>query len=205
MVLILNRRVVYVVHDASATPKCWFVMISADNETLKVWHMLGMTRWTRNGALGKGDKCKCPCCLQRWKKAIQYIIPMLYKEKQPCFFVFLCMFYMLATYRAKVLQVCYNFKGTIFHAVLSQQGCEKTLWQIGNNYLSEHTPTKYRQLSAPFPGLQGYPYLSPLYSNPQEKYPQFQHRERITAFPYVVPCRHGHINLSLVSCSFIYP
>lgn len=201
--LILNRRVVYVVRDASTTPKCWFVMISADNKTLKVWHMLGTRRWTRNGALEKGGCDKCPCCLQRWK---QYIIPMLYKAERPCFFVFLCMFYMLATYAAKVLQVCYHFKGRIFHAVLSQHGCEKRIHrQIGNNYLSEPTPTKYQQLSVPFPGQQSYPYLSPLYSNPQEKYPQFQHRERITAFPYVVPCRHSHINLSLVSCSFIYP
>lgn len=111
--LILNRRVVYVVCDASTTPKCWFVMISADNKALKVWHMLGTRRWTRNGALAKGGSDKCPCCLQRWK---QYIIPMLYKAERPCFFVFLCMFYMLATYTVKVLQVCYHFKGRIFHA-----------------------------------------------------------------------------------------
>ncbi len=113
------------------------------------------------------------------------------------------MFYMHATYRGKVVQVHYHLKGRIFHPVFRQQGCEKRLWRIGNNYLSRHTSTKYQQLSAPFPGLWGHPYLSLLNSNPQEKYPQFQHRERITAFPYVVPCRHSHINLSLVSCSFI--
>lgn len=146
--------------------------------------MLGTMRWTQNGALKKGGCDKCPCCLQRWK---QYIIPMLYKAERPCFFVFLCMFYMLGTYTAKVLQVCYHFKGRIFHAVLSQRGCEKRIYrQIGNNYLSEPTPTKYQQLSVPFPGQQSYPYLSPLYSNPQEKYPQFQHREDY-CFPICCP------------------
>lgn len=38
---ILNRRAVYFVSDASGTPKCWFVMISADNGTFEVKHMLG--------------------------------------------------------------------------------------------------------------------------------------------------------------------
>ncbi len=37
------------------------------------------------------------------------------------------MFYMHATYRAKVLQVCRNLKGGIFHAVLSQHGCEEAM------------------------------------------------------------------------------
>lgn len=108
--------------------------------------------------------------------------------------------------RGTALQVHKRLKGCgrIFHAVLSQQACEKWLWQIGNNYLSGHTSTKYQQLSAPFPGLEGHPYLSLLYSNPQEKYPQFQQSEGITAFPYVVLCRRSHINLNPVSCSFIY-
>lgn len=37
-----------------------------------------------------------------------------------------------------------------------------------------------------------------------KKNTQFQLTERITAFPYVVLCTHSHINLSPVSCSFIY-
>lgn len=40
------------------------------------------------------------------------------------------MFYMHATYRAKVLQVHYDLKRRIFHTLLSQQGCEKEARQL---------------------------------------------------------------------------
>lgn len=43
-----------------------------------------------------------------------------------------------------------------------------------------------------------------LFHTRYEKHPRFQHRQGgITAFPYVVPCRHGCINLSPVARPFI--
>lgn len=143
-------------------------MIWADNETLKVWHMLGwaMTRWTWNGALRK--------------------------RKPP----WMCM---LLTKRKTAIQCAYEGAKQCFTWILhSQQKCNKcTTMQfsasndvkrgrIGNNYLSRHASSKYRHLSPSFPGPRGNPYLSPLYSNPQEKYPQFQLREDY-CFPICCP------------------
>lgn len=83
-------------------------MISADNETLRVRHMLGRRRDKMNLKRRAGEKRKLlrkrPCCLQRGKKAIYYT----FKEKRQCF-----------TCRAKVLQVRLDLKGGEFLVQLS--------------------------------------------------------------------------------------
>lgn len=64
MVVSLNGCVVYFVHHASTTPKCWFVMISADNKTFKVWHMLGRSH----------DKMNLKWCAKKPKTAIMSML-----------------------------------------------------------------------------------------------------------------------------------
>lgn len=107
-----------------------------------------------------------------------------------------------------LLQVPWHFKGTIFHTVLSRRGCAKKKEAMTDRkqlFIRIHIHKVYRQLHAPFSRTAGTIHIClHCAENPLEKYPQFQHRERITAFPYVALCRRGHINLSLVSCSFIY-
>lgn len=112
------------------------VDLSWSQQTIKHWRfdiclLKAMTIGTWNGALDKENCYKCPCCLQKKGKQ-QYIIPIRKRSNglHACY-----------TQRESVTSAL-SFERTILHTVLSQQGCEKMLWQIGNNYLSGHTSTQ---------------------------------------------------------------
>lgn len=165
---------------AGATLKT--VDLSWSQQTMKHWGFDiclegGATRWTWNGALGKKENCfeNVRAVYKEGKK--QYIIHLrksgnVLHAEQKC-------------YKCASIWKGENFS----YSSPPARMWKRRLWRIGNNYLSEHTSTEYRQLSAPFSRTAGPSiFVSPILKSPR-KIPTVPAQREDYCFPI---CRPVH-------------